>query len=394
MAHNYPLLLTLFAFVLGGLIALGLGLPFILRELADGDILFTTVQEGTAKAIMRGEDFDHFVMAFKNYHLNDPRKKRLHDPRKPDWEVLPDTESAEHYDDRHPLVRWLGLHWVGIPNLRTVYTYPFEWKEFSVNSAGDECVKSRKERTNFIYVKDFPYAIQMRSIKTIDPLPVDVTYLLTTWTNNPYRALFKTEDWLKQVTAGSDRRGRDFIGSRTFSMINSELGATSGSPGDHPDVTRNFSTPIIQLTGKLPDDGEGVSSGLAERYGTSIRTADLLDVDLTGAAAAEHERTTLDRYTSEQEALATQNRGKADAYVILKKGKAEAKSLAARLKVMEAHGETGALLAQLDAMQANGEGKTIIWANNPLISQTGLAPLLNSLGITTPEAFKKLLEDK
>ena len=57
-------------------ILLGLGLLMIITVLAIGaaflvfpwlaeeNILFTKVKEGTAKAIMRGDSFDRFVMSF------------------------------------------------------------------------------------------------------------------------------------------------------------------------------------------------------------------------------------------------------------------------------------------------------------------------------------------
>lgn len=111
--------ILLLAIFVGALISL----PFFLKWLAKGDILYTEVPERTAKAIMRSGSLDHFVMSLKEYHLNKPGSRRF-DPTKPEWEVLKNRPN-KNYDDRNPLSRWLGLYWVGIPPFRKVYSYTF-----------------------------------------------------------------------------------------------------------------------------------------------------------------------------------------------------------------------------------------------------------------------------
>jgi regulator of protease activity HflC (stomatin/prohibitin superfamily) len=360
-------------------------LPFFLRWLADEDILLTTVQEGTAKAIMQGKNFHHFVMAYKGFHLNDPLNKKIHvefktvndkDVPAQDWEVLPNDQPDKYYDNRPLILRWLGLYYVGIPGLsRSVYQYPFTWSEWTTREGKRYLWERPNIRTDFIYMKNFPYAIRMDDLKTADLLPVDIDAVLTTRTMNPYLALFRTEDWLFQVTAAAERVGRDFVGSHKFTELNDAF--RQSEQGEY--VKRNFSRPIMKLTNELldHDDADHSPAGLSGKYGIAIEVADLLDVDLTGDAKALHEEETLKAYVAEQTAIATvttatadakaiKKRGRANADVKIMDGQAEATSLGARLKIIRENGSTGALLAQLDAMHTDKPGDKIIWANSPL----------------------------
>ena len=56
-------------------------LPIFLRFLAERDVFFTLVEEGRPKAIIRGEGFRRFVMAYQGYEFDEkwniiPKKKK------------------------------------------------------------------------------------------------------------------------------------------------------------------------------------------------------------------------------------------------------------------------------------------------------------------------------
>lgn len=366
------------------LLAIGIvvAFPFFLRWLAEENILFTTVKEGTIKTIMRGDSFERFIMSFSGYHLNDPRKNG---PKKdlyhaefknsrgkmekiPDWEVVYhgkdnrkgfDTEKEDNdYDDRPWLLKKLGLYWVGWPWVNNVYVYGFEWKETYTEKGGKENILPRAEATDFIYVADFTYAILTEEAETKDRLPVNVLTLITVAIRNPYRALFSGEDWMRRVTSAINRHVRNFVGSKNFQeLIFLEVEKWS-----------DFSRPIIKLSYKLLDDKKEPPFGLKGRYGAEIRTADLQTIELSGDAKKQDQEATTKEYAAKQEAAAMLLTGQAKADVIEKIGEKEANALAVRLEVIKKYGNTGELLAQLDAMQAaSGAGARVIWANNPLI---------------------------
>ncbi|MFH1178617.1 MAG: SPFH domain-containing protein [bacterium] len=368
--------------VLIGLMTLGVGFPFFLQWLAKENIFFTTVKEGTVKAIMRGDSFERFIMSFAGYHLNDPRKE-CYEPwlkdengvevkvngervKLPDWEVVYHgkgnkkgfKESDDCYDNRSWLLKKLGLYWVGWPWANSVYIYGFEWNETYTEKGGEEKVLPRSEATDFIYVADFTYAIVTEGAETKDRLPTDELTLVTVAIRNPYRALFSGEDWMRRVTAAINRHVRNFIGSKDFQELISL----------EEDKWADFSKPIIELSNKLLDDRIEPPFGLKGRYGAEIRTADLQTIELSGDAKKQDQEATTKEYVAKQEAKATLLTGQAKADVIKMIGDKEAEALEARLRVIKEHGATGELLAQLDAMRdASGAGARIIWANNPFV---------------------------
>jgi hypothetical protein len=363
------LLATLAAVVLFALLVIAavVYFPFFLQWLAEENILFTTVKEGTVKAIMRGRSFDRFVMAFAGYHLNDPTRS-WYDKNHPKWEVIyhADKEKDGGYDDRNPLLKHLGLHWVGWPWANSVYVYAFEWNETSTDREGKEKVLPRSEATDFIYVADFTYAIVTESAETKDRLPTDELTLVTAAIRNPYRALFSGEDWMRRTTAAINRHVRNFVGTKNFEALISASNSTE------------FSAPIILLNKMLPDDDEAKPPcGLQGRYGVEIRTADLQTIELSGDAKRQHQEATTRQYTAEQDAKATILTGEATAKVIRLTGEAEADALAKRLAIIEKHGSAGEALAGYDAIResSKGPGNTVIWANNPL---TPLTEMLKS----------------
>lgn len=338
----------------------------VLPWLAEENILYTTVREGTVKAVMHGKSVHHFLMSFAGYHLNDPSKE-WYDSSLGDWAVVPHAgEEDREYDDRSWIPRYLGLYWVGWPWRASVYVYHFEWNETKTNTAtGKEEVRSRSEPSDHIFVSDFTYAVKTDAAETSEGLPTDELTLVTIAIRNPYRALFSGEDWMRRITAAINRHVREFVGNEKYEhLISTKV---------HPD---SFSVPIIELN---------VTAGLTERYGVEIRTADLQTIELAGESKKEHQEASTAKYTADRkaeavkvaaaaDAEATRVRGNAAADVIAITGDKEAEALRARLSVIGEHGDAGITLAGYDAIQnaSKNPGSQIIWANNPLGALAGL----------------------
>lgn len=361
------------------LVALVIILPasafIVFPWLAEENILFTTVKEGTIKAVMNGKSVHHFLMSFAGYHLNDPSKD-WYDPNPEigDWTVVSHAGKDDSaYDDRSWISKYLGLYWVGWSWRASVFVYRFEWNETETDIvSGKEKVRSRSELTDFIFVSDFTYAVVTDAAETKEGLPTDELTLVTIAIRNPYRALFSGEDWMRRITAAINRHVRDFVGNEEYSHLIS----TKIDKGD-------FSKAIIELNDKLPDDKDG--KGLTSRYGVVIRMADLQTIELSGEAKKEHQEASTAKYTAdrkaeavvvaaEAEAKSIKMKGGAEADVIEVIGGKEALALRARLEVIKEHGDVGITLAGYDAIQAASKnpGSQIIWANNPLGALAGL----------------------
>src|SRR3989344_3520000 len=180
--------LAVLALSIGALV----GTAFLLQWFAEESFLFTTVKEGTVKAIMRGGSFHRFVMSFEDYHLNDPDGPH-YDPTEPEWQGLyhgknnpggfgpgagkgalavnglPDSD----FDQRRWVLKQLGIYWIGWPWAASVYIYQFEWNETSTDGACKEKVLPRAHASDFIFVSDFTYAFVTDGAETRDRLPTD-----------------------------------------------------------------------------------------------------------------------------------------------------------------------------------------------------------------------------
>lgn len=167
---------------------------------------------------------------------------------------------------------------------------------------------------------------------------------------------------MRRVTAAINRLVRDFVGKKEFEkLISSDL--------------TDFSSKIVELTEMLPDDKPAPAPrGLKGRYGVEIRTADLQTIELSGKAQELNQKATTEAYVAKQQAIAIRLTGQAEADVIELRGDKEAAALRARLAVIKEHGDAGITLAGYDAVQesSRGPGNTIIWANNPLGSLSGM----------------------
>lgn len=389
--------------------------PFIMNWLADNNVLFTKVKEGTAKAIMAGGSFHHFLMSHRGFHLNDPRWKNdgsgryLDDPVIGPWGVVANNELAlrglgsytpENFDSRGWLMRKLGLYWVGIPPFRSVYQYSFSWNEELVGTAGRHELWHRDDKTEFVYTANFPYMVLLDSAETSDRLPLDGVYQLVVRVTNPFRALFDTENWFQTITALANRQARNYVGQNKYADLVAETKKDGDSSG-----AGSFSTSIVMLNTRLP--GEDIDTGgVLRQNGVRIVSADLQQLEITGANKQAIVDATLRAYTAEQEAIATRTAGDAEAAATLAKGTAAAavtrlqgeavgQAYGARLKALKKFGDLSGLLLQTDAMSAEGPGRTVVWANNPLIAaRPGLAEALEHLGIKTPEDLKAILAAK
>ncbi|HEY0010440.1 MAG TPA: SPFH domain-containing protein [Candidatus Paceibacterota bacterium] len=393
------------------------GGPFFATWLAHEDTLFATVQESTVKMVMKGDSFSHLIMSFEGAHLNAPKSPHFI-PTIPAWEVIEhDHDEDAKYDTRPKWMQDLGIFYVGIPYLRRVHEYRFVWNEVELNeTTHKEGVRSRKEMTNFAYVSSFPYIIVLDAAETKEGIPLDISYQLVVRISNPYKALFKTENWLETITGEVNRRARNYIGSRGYKQLLSEMDEQPEAEGGSDANPDYFSCAITDLNTKIPGDINRVRSpflvnleekylnGLVGNYGITIESANLQTIDIVGSYAEELVKASVREYTAEQnakavrieadaQAHATLVRGRADANVIQLKGNAAATSLASRLFVLQKFGQMGALLAQLDAMTESSNAK-VIWANNPLIREfPGLGESINGSGLDTPAQLKNFLKD-
>lgn len=195
--------------VLIGLAGFAFGAVFLIYFLAKYNIFFTIVEEGSAKAIMRGGEFQRFVLAYKGYTFSKRKGK--------EWDLVPLKQDNEPFSflpkffgERFRKI-FGGIRWVGIPFLNTIYEYNFRWTVLreSKASENEDGFAEQKQLPNegkwavsfaksldYIYLRDAIYYNNLVGAETIEMMPVSIFMLLPMRVMNPYKALFRVQKWL------------------------------------------------------------------------------------------------------------------------------------------------------------------------------------------------------
>ncbi len=164
-----------------------------------GLLKFTTVQEGTAKAIMRFEALRKFVMAWEGYKFDE------------DWNIVPGKS-------------WNlpgGLRLVGIRGIDKVYTYSFRWQGIEIKE-GKEIVVFHEKKIDYILVKPDTYWTKILKAETVPPerIPLDIEWLLTMRTINPKKTLFVAPpNWVEAILTRFNTLARAWTATKTLDQI-------------------------------------------------------------------------------------------------------------------------------------------------------------------------------
>lgn len=331
------------------------------------DIFFTQVKEGTVKAVMKGESFDHFLMHFKGHYLNDPRRGwYVNSPDKPDWEVL-DGEPKSAYAGwqlHWKLLERFGVYWFGMWPFYKVLEYRFEWTEPKEDESGTQVPWHRSEPTRIIYVSAFVYWLKILTAEDSDGLPVDIHYLLTVKINNPYKARFGVTNWLARISADTNNAGKVWAGKHSIGQMNKEVSDVGGT------ATSGFVEIMKNLNINLPTEHSDI--GAQQSLGVTVLATSLQQVDPAGSTAQEIREATTAKTVASMKADAVREAAKGSADAVRTAADAEKYRIQETYAEIAKHGELGALVQQLDAIKesSKGPGNTTVWANNPLIPLT------------------------
>lgn len=159
--------------------------------LAPKNIWFTFVEEGKAKIVIRGGQFRSVLMRWKGYTFNR------------DWEVVEGRESF------HLLG---GLCFFGIWPLDQIFTYKFRWSGLHE----DGTVAKHEEMMDSILLKDFVYFVELKDVEEKNMVPLTFGLLLTIRATNPYKALFRVQDWLELVANRIKPLFREYVAKFSY----------------------------------------------------------------------------------------------------------------------------------------------------------------------------------
>ncbi|HDQ16757.1 MAG TPA: hypothetical protein ENN31_01380 [Candidatus Vogelbacteria bacterium] len=239
-------------------IALGIVLSFPLWGywLAEKNFFFTTIPEGRAKIVVKGEDYVRTIISWRDHHLDKNGDVVDSSPSDPPL-VL------NNWWDR--LLSRLGIYWVGIHPWRSIYSYKFS---FSTVEQGQ--VKARNnEVTEFVFLNDYVYFVVVKDAETggaagsgkSENVPIDVGLLLTIRVKNPYKALFRVQKWLETVSNKVQAKARDYLGTKTFDELISQGKEVEKELDENLNETKKM---------------------LLEEYGIDIRKIEIHEVQIVG----------------------------------------------------------------------------------------------------------------
>ncbi len=322
--------------IFGGTYGLAVGA----RGLAKNNLFFTLVNEGEAKAILQNQQFDHMVMAYQghDFRRNVPNDVAADTPDPTDdWDIveLPryqNTDSVASHSrrgfvsapTRFIVSLFRGLHWVGIPPFASVYKHTFSWTSFTEVPQADGTLlrtpvpvqKEGDDALDYILVQGDQYYTKVKEAECKDNIPLDIELIIYGETVNPYKSLFRIEQWLEATTNMVAARMRDFVGSQTYVDLRETAIDSKGAVSD---------VDSVGVESEIDTYFKHTVTLIEKEYGFRISKIKIINVAPGSDLAEDFIRASTLIYVAEQNATAKIATAKGDAEAINVVAIAEAK---------------------------------------------------------------------
>ena len=268
---------VLIGLVLGLCIISAIAIPYsgliLIWLSAKFNTLFTTVKEGTSKAVMRNTKFDRFILsysnarfykdlgicgrkAFKKYraiegitwpiddydtyfdmprYLIEEANDKIAAIKQEECNTLEVANSDNEKKGRvYNLIKFLntlkfitaytnGIYWIGFPPTIEIHRERFRW--LSIEEIADEDGKSRKKITmrneilDYVQHKIDTYPISLSDAETFHMVPLDGLIAVTARTENPRKSLFGTEKWMEVLESRLGSNIREVLANAKYKEI-------------------------------------------------------------------------------------------------------------------------------------------------------------------------------
>ena len=190
--------------------------------LGNRNIFFTVVQEGSVKGVTRIGRAHRCVMAYRGHRFRGEIGEEFGTEdlwgKDEYWNVVefrryleensvtfrrPDEGFFREFMRQVLFVDLGGLHFVGMWPFYRVYTYQFKFTSLRGElppdfEAGD--IRYRQSRVitlDSILVRQETYALEIKGVEDKNLIPVDIRVILTGHIVNPFKALFRVQEWLE-----------------------------------------------------------------------------------------------------------------------------------------------------------------------------------------------------
>lgn len=289
--------------------------PLVYWKLAPENRWWTFVKEGTAKVVVRGDKFEKVLIQWEGHYIDESS-----------WDVK---------DGKAPIWRFGGLRWYGFWPLKDVYIYNFTWT--GVTERG-RIVEHEKERLDFVLLKDDVYFCKVENAEDKNLLPLDVELVLTIRVINPYKALFKVQNWLETVK----NRIKPFIRNTITLESYEELITKTARIGEE-----------IYDTLAREENGESILGEFEDRYGIRLREIGVKEIN----PPENYRQETLKKWSAERERERTLIDADAEAQRRRIVAQGEADRLGIELGKIQEFGGLGQIVRTLEMLEKSpGQG--------------------------------------
>ena len=351
-------------------------LPIILRWLADREIFFARGKEGDYRAVTRNGKFRKGVVIYKDFkEYNGPEEERRGSIEED--KAVP-TRFRKWWREQCG-----GIFPLWIPRVDEVYRYNFRWiklykvkpketEDGYVNDAplpnGQHAVSFEKE-LDYIYLRDANYFFLLKDAETAETIidvdsktkdqikvgiSVNIYAVVTLRILNPYKALFRVDNWLDVTLIAIESALRSWASKRTY------LEVLRKKESLEHQRDKEFLTTLTE-----PDQGEQLVKYVLSRYGAQVKRIQFIEVELPAKFI-------------EQVNLAEAAKKEAERIITL--ADARARQITATFDPILARGEAGIAVRALEALGEAGQSPSnwIITAGPGLVENlTKLASGVN-----------------
>lgn len=406
----------------GVLVALFVLFALMAQSLAKHDLFFTFNREGESKAIIHNGAFYKPIMNKDGSYFDS------------NWNVIQgerkeQCETKEEAKKKYPNSTWDGkkrrkqdqlwykvysyfmgggLSFVGIWPFYQIYKYSFRWEGLKEGKP-----VLHDEILDYIFVKSSVYRTRLEGVEAAGMVPLDIELNLTIQVVNPYKALFRTHQWLEFAISRVVPYIRQYIPARTKDF--QELVGMKQGPDSELfkflEMSKEKFTPEEKerlrkesCSEKEIEDmelaGNGILWTLRETYGVDIQGIEFASI----VTDKEYEKASAQKWTAERdkerieiEASAEAGRintiAKAEAEKIITIAKADAEKVRLVSEEVAKQGEVGLSIKAMDTVE-----KASAKPGNMFFFPSKLMDIFSQLGGQSgrgeEKAKAKAMEDK
>ncbi|MBL7053383.1 MAG: hypothetical protein ISS02_01865 [Candidatus Portnoybacteria bacterium] len=179
-----------------------------------------------------------------------------------------------------------GLKWVGIPFVHSVYKYKFKWISFEQAEEDGQLIEksiSHEDNIDYILLQDDIYYVFVKEVETKGMVPLDIGILLTIRIINPYKALFRVQNWLEATQNQFKPVVISYVGKQEFEQLIQD----KEQLGDAVHKILNESK---------------IDQNVEEDYGVHIKKVGFVKIDPTGDLKNQYQEAATKEWEAKKEA--------------------------------------------------------------------------------------------